>query len=64
MKRANFVHRSICSLVNLARRDGVPVKGRPIPWPPGDLRWIQPSIRVGISEVHVGVGRLARDEDF
>ena len=69
LRRANmnttyFVHYRIRVLGNLARRYGVPVKGWSLPRPPGDLRWIQPSILVGIAEIHIGVGRFVRYENF
>jgi len=60
----HVVHHSVCSLGNLSRRDRVPVEGRPLPRPLGDFRWIQPDVLVGVIKVHVGVGRLAREEDL
>jgi hypothetical protein len=54
-----LVHHSVCSLGKLAGRDRMPIKGRSLPGPLGDFRWFQPSVLVGVTKVHVGVGRLA-----
>ena len=60
----HLVHHSVCPLGNLSRRDRVPVEGRPLPRPLGDFRWIQPGILVGVIEVHIDVGCIAREEDL
>ena len=64
MNGTYFVHRGVCSLGKLTTRDRMPVEDRSLAGPLSDLRRIQPSILVGIAEIHIGICRLVRVEEF